>query len=576
MKLAIAAGALALVSAAQAQQLAFPGAEGYGRYAKGGRGGAVIIVDNLQDAGPGSLRACIEAAGPRTCVFRVSGTIALDGPLDIINPFITIAGQSAPGQGVAVRNRNSLNAPLRVLTHDVIIRHIRSRPGPSVALSDNVDAARVAGVGSIDDTESRADIIFDHVSLSWSTDEVLDNSPWGDRITVQESMIYEGLSKSTHPQGPHSKGPNLRGCGVSIVRSLIANSVIRNPNNTCGAQGQSPRGGGGVTGETEFRNNVVFNGQDGFFDYWNGRGDSAANVAGNVFIRGLNTRKNAMAPYAVDARDFTSKYFDNGLQPGSPGYVPAGTSDIQALCLQDNLSVGFPGDPGAPTARAAEIHGVLDPRDANLVQSTNCVAAPVGDPAWAGGVRGLTGPLLSSAATEAAVIAKAGAFPWARDAADARIVAEVTTRTGRIIDNPAQVGGWPALAGGPVPADADNDGMADVWEAANGLSDPNADADGDGFTNLEEYLNELAGDQPSAPAPPPPTGFAIGAAVSISAYSEWCRMKPKGEQLEKKFRGAAGVIVGGHQTDRDGQIWWNVDFAAGADGWVRQLALSVN
>ena len=498
MKLALLAGACAcaLSTIASAQQLAFPGADGYGRFSKGGRGGAVFEVTNLQDKGPGTLRACVEAAGPRTCVFRVSGTIALDASLEIKSPFLTIAGQTAPGQGIAIRNRNSLNAPIRVLAGDVVIRHIRFRPGPSVQKSDNVDGARVAGVGSIEDTEEIADIIFDHVSISWSTDELFDNSPWADRITLQDSFVYEGLHKSTHTAGPHSKGPNLRGCGISIVRTLIANSVIRNPNNTCGRQTPgSPRGGGGVTGENEFRNNLVFNGQDGFLDFWNGRGDTELNVIGSVFIRGPRTRIGTATPYAIDARDFASKYFDFGLKAGSPGFVPAGTSDAQALCLEDNISEGFPGDQGF-TTRPKEIYGVLDPRDAHVV-STDCRARPAGSPGAAGGVRGVTGPVLPSGAVEAAVLAGSGAFPWNRDAADARIARDVPLRKGAIIDNPSQVGGWPTLAGGTAPADADHDGMADDWETARGLSpadpeDRNGDADGDGFTNLEDYLAELA------------------------------------------------------------------------------------
>jgi hypothetical protein len=481
-------------------QLAFPAAEGFGRFAKGGRGGVVHQVTNLQDSGPGSLRACIEASGPRTCVFRIGGAINLNASLVIENPFITIAGQTAPGGGIALRNNLQINAPLRINAHDVIIRHIRMRPGPSIPDSDNVDAVRVSGVGSLAETENITDIIFDHITLSWSTDELFDHSPWADRVTLQDSFVYEGLHDSTHTQGKHSKGPNLRSCGVSIIRTLIANSAIRNPNNTCGIFGSSMRGGGGVTGENEFRNNVVFNGQEGFFDYFNGRGDSEVNIACNVFIRGPSTHENNLAPYAVDARDVTSAYFDHGLAQGSPGFVPAGASDAQRLCLQDNMTEGFPGDAGAPTARPAAIHGVLDPRDAHIVASTDCVNNPVGNPDAAGGVRGLTGPLLPSAQVLDAVLNNSGAMPWNRDAADARIAADVAARQGAIIDDPSQVGGWPALAAGTPAADSDQDGMLDSWETQFGLnpndaSDRNDDQDGDDFTNLEEYLNDAAGDQ---------------------------------------------------------------------------------
>ena len=517
--------ALAVFAAggASAQQLAFPGAEGYGRFAIGGRGGAVIQVTNLLDSGAGSLRACVDASGPRTCVFRVAGTIELDSSMIAVNDFITIAGQTAPGQGIQLKNRNSLNAPLQVRAKHVIVRHVRFRAGPSVSPSDNVDNARVSGVGSIAETENITDIIFDHDSFMFSTDETIDISPWGDRITIQASILAEGLNNSTHTSGPHSKGPNLRGCGVSIVDSLISTNVIRNPNNTCGAEDpNSPRGGGGVTGETEFRNNVVYNGQRGFFDYFNGRGPSAANVVGNVFIRGPATHSNALAPYAVDARDFLSKYADDGLMPGDPFYLPAGTSDPQKLCLQDNLSIGFPGDAGAPTSRAPEIHGVLDPRDANLVQSTDCVTNPVGEAAWAGGIRGLTGPVTPSGQVEADVAANVGAFWWNRDAADARVLNNLANRTGNIIDDPSQVGGWPVLAGGTPYPDADADGMSDAFEAANSLNpndpaDRNGDIDADGYTNLEEFLSELAGD---AGSPPPPALPVVSVSVAPASQNE--------------------------------------------------------
>ena len=134
-----------------------------------------------------------------------------------------------------------------------------------------------------------------------------------DRLTIQDSLMYEGLRV-------HSKGPNLRACGVSLIRNVIANNIVRNPNNTCGfaGTGASPRNGGGPTGENEFRNNLVFNATQGFLDYWNGRGGSEVNIVGNVFLKGPLTPAGKTAPYAVDARDIASKMQDDGLQPGRP------------------------------------------------------------------------------------------------------------------------------------------------------------------------------------------------------------------------------------------------------------------
>lgn len=454
-----------------------------GRFSRGGRGGAVIQVTNLQDAGPGSLRACVDASGPRTCVFTVAGDIFLQSELVVDNPFLTIAGQTAPGQGVQLRHGNNIRNGFSIQVSDVIIRHLKIRLGPSVATSDIPNCFQIGPVnGSLP-----TDVVIDHLSCAWATDQLLAiNSP-SDRITISESFFYEGLNRSTHPQGNHSRGPNFRGCGVSMVRSLIANNVIRNPNNTCGYDdGSTLRNGAGPSGEVEFRNNLVFNGQDAFYDYFNGRGESWSNLIGNVFVRGPSTLNKLIGTlphgiYAVDAWDQTSRT------------TMSGTTDRQHLCLQDNIGVGLPTnlDGGAP------LNGVLNPNDSHLLESSNCVSNPVGR---AGDVRGVTGPVLASGAVEADVLANSGAFFWNRDAADARIVAEVAARQGDIIDNPSEVGGWPVLATGTAPTDTDRDGMPNAWETSFGLNpndaaDRNLDRDGDGFTNLEEYLSEAARDQ---------------------------------------------------------------------------------
>ena len=163
----------ALAVPAAAEQLAFPAAEGFGRFATGGRGGIVHHVTNLDNGGPGSLRACVDATGPRTCVFRVAGQINLAAPLDIVSPNITIAGQTAPGQGITLTNLGgNLHPPLRILASDVIVRHIRSRPGgPTHNVSSNGDAFRVGGTGTLATSDRIADIILDHVTMSWATDE---------------------------------------------------------------------------------------------------------------------------------------------------------------------------------------------------------------------------------------------------------------------------------------------------------------------------------------------------------------------------------------------------------------------
>jgi hypothetical protein len=180
---------------------AFPGAEGFGKWSQGGWGGDVYVVTNLNDSGPGSLRKGVEAGGPRTVVFEVSGTIFLDDFLIITNPHITIAGQTAPGDGICVAGY-----PLIIEAEHSIIRYIRCR------LGDNEDC------GSADSISIRSDnVIIDHCSASWSVDEVLNTymdpsgSSWPDKVTVQWPIVAEALRNSDIKSEPHSMGSLLRG-----------------------------------------------------------------------------------------------------------------------------------------------------------------------------------------------------------------------------------------------------------------------------------------------------------------------------------------------------------------------------
>ena len=187
---------------------AFPGAEGFGASTPGGRGGRVIEVTNLNDNGPGSLRACIAAIGPRICVFRVAGTIEVESRLDVWNPYLTIAGQTAPGGGITLKNAPAnAQAPLGILTHDVIIRYIRSRSGPSQEPSSNVDAITIVHLADDEHPDEGVyNIVIDHASFSWATDEVVNIGADAHDITIQRSIISEGLHCSNHPEGCLSLG----------------------------------------------------------------------------------------------------------------------------------------------------------------------------------------------------------------------------------------------------------------------------------------------------------------------------------------------------------------------------------
>ena len=221
---------LLFVSTSWSQQLAFPTAEGYGKYTVGGRGGAVYEVTNLNDSGEGSLRAGVEASGPRTIVFRISGTIDLKSDMRIKHPYITIAGQTAPGDGITLRGY-----PLLIDADEVIVRYIRVRLGDESGDATDAITSRFTN-----------NLILDHVSASWSEDETV-SIYHGKNLTVQWCVISESLYQSNHPKGNHGYG-GIWGSNYSTFHhNLIANHSNRNPRFASGC------------GNVDYRNNVVYN-----------------------------------------------------------------------------------------------------------------------------------------------------------------------------------------------------------------------------------------------------------------------------------------------------------------------------
>jgi hypothetical protein len=213
--LALAAVAAPAAPSEPAGLPAFPGAEGFGATTPGGRGGRVILVTNLNDAGPGSLRAACEAEGPRMVLFRVAGTIALQRPIIVRNPHLTLAGQTAPGDGLCLRDH-----PFEVATHDVIVRYLRSRLGDVTGRQAD----------SLDFYHGASNSIFDHCSATWSIDEVLSLAGDVSNVTVQWCLIGESLNKSKHPKGPHGYGSLARANGpVSFHHNLWIHNDARNP-----------------------------------------------------------------------------------------------------------------------------------------------------------------------------------------------------------------------------------------------------------------------------------------------------------------------------------------------------------
>ncbi len=438
------------------QQLAFPGAEGYGKYAKGGRGGVVFKVTNLNDSGKGSLRAAIEASGPRTVVFEVSGTIDLESPLKIKNSYITIAGQTAPGDGICIKRH-----PISIDADHVIIRYLRVRLGDESGNDYDAISSRYT-----------KHIILDHISASWSVDECM-SIYHCDSITVQWSIISESMSKSNHVKGSHGFGGIWGSNYGTYHHNLLAHHSSRNPRMASGS------------GNTDYRNNVVYN--------W-----------GYQSLYGGEKIQNGNDKFNFSNFNIIANYYKPGpaTQTGNVSYRIANPSfrsdtDCGKWYIADNVIEGNKAvstnnwDGGVQTKMSFNKIKLEDPWPAM--------------------------PIHQQTAKEAydSVLDNAGAILPKRDAVDTRIIKETRQGTATyeghsykkehkvadsskicgIIDTQKDVGGWPILNSATAHTDSDNDGMPDDWEVENNLNkddrnDRNIIAK-DGYTMLEKYLNNI-------------------------------------------------------------------------------------
>lgn len=428
----------------------FPGAEGAGAITPGGRGGRVIEVTNLQDGGPGSLRAAVTATGPRIVVFRVSGIISLETPLLIEQPFLTIAGQTAPGDGICIRGQTTeINAT------DVVIRYLRFRRGNLAVNDDSLNAHYSPGR-----------IIIDHCSFSWGLDEnvslyrYMKKLPDGkeeklpiQNVTVQWSISSEALNARNHAFGGTWGGKN-----VSFHHNLFAHNTARNASIGWGDH-------------VDYRNNVIFNWRHRTMD--GGDSTSVVNVVANYYKPGPATPAGAMQHRIVKPEIFRT--YNERPEPGW-WYVA------------DNHVAGNPIVSADNWAGGVQYEAPPDTDVAGLI-TRGRAARP-----------GQAVPITQHSAEEAyeRVIGDVGATRPRRDPVDARVIADVrsgmATFGNGIINTPADVGGYPAYASLPAPQDSDHDGMPDAWERRQGLN-PNDPADGrrdqdrDGYTNIEEFLN---------------------------------------------------------------------------------------
>ncbi len=446
------------------RHLAFPGAEGYGRYAIGGRGGRVIEVTTLDDYDPkteppipGSLRAAVEAVGPRIVVFRVGGAIKLKAKLVIGNPYISIEGQTAPGDGIAVHNF-TFGA---LSTHDVIIRYMRIRVGDESGVT--MDGSGFGGCNNC---------IMDHCSIAWSIDEAF-SSRSAKNITLQRTIIAEALNMSVHIHyvgtgKGHSFAGSISGDIGSFLDNLVANCAGRNWS-LAGGYNQSVH----YAGRLDIRNNVVYN----WAHRTNDGGVKALNLVANYYIPGQASQVfHLLMPDFGSVQDPQQYYLADNVMEGHPQYNPDNWA---------NGSVNYQAD----SLKAIKLG---QPEVVKLIK----LDQPFCDP---------LAPTLSAKDAYTSVIADVGANYPKYDSIDARAVKDVITRSTTfkgsatgipgIIDSQEDVGGYPEMKGGPAPVDSDHDGIPDDWEKAHGLN-PNDPADAqklgpDGYTNIEIYVNSI-------------------------------------------------------------------------------------
>ena len=483
----------ACFAAVSAQIPAFPGAEGDGMYTTGGRGGSVLYVTKLTDDGTaGTLRWAVNQSGARIIMFKVAGTIALKSELRIKNGNLTIAGQSAPGDGICLKDFTVV-----IQANNVIIRFLRFRLGDEAALANpTIDWSGADAICG----RNQSDIILDHCSMSWCIDECAsfyDNK----NFTMQWCLLAESLRNSVHGKGTHGYGGIWGGSPATFHHNVLAFHDSRNPR-FCGSRYSAKP----LNEKVNFTNNVLYNwgsnsgyaGEGGFYNMINnyykaGLATKTSNVGYRIFSPNPDDGKNSQ-PAGV-----WGHFYLNGNKMVN--------NRISIPDVTGNNWLGF-----HPTTTWSD-----------TIKSTVPFTLPsylriqTADSAYLS-VTGFAGASLK------------------RDSVDRRIIKNILNgtisvtagsngSTGGFIDSQADVGGWPVYTynESDVPLDTDNDGMPDQWETLKGLL-PNDPSDGKTtslngiYTNLELYLNELA--SPVTDAQYLPTGIRNidTQKISLSVY----------------------------------------------------------
>lgn len=452
---------------------AFPGAEGGGAYTPGGRGGKVIVVTSLADSGPGTLREACETGGARIVVFNVSGIIRLKSPISVRAPYITIAGQTAPGDGICVTG-----ATFQLDTHDIIIRHMRFRRGAmDVAFRDDALGGNCVG-----------NVIIDHCSASWGLDENMslyrhvynrDSTGRGTKlptvnITIQNSIFSEALDTYNHAFGGTIGGHNSMFC-----RNLFASNIARN----CSI---------GMNEDFNFVNNVTYN-------WWNrsvdgGDHTSRFNIINNYFKPGPVTPKDKPIAYRILKPE-------NGRSPENKdlygkAYVSGNIVEGNAAVTKDNWNGGvqIKNNPDAGEyTQAIKVDTPFPMPNVTIMDTKKAYR-------WVLDNVGATFPKRDAVDERVIKTVKTGKAIYEKDAPEfipqyVKRRLPIDSYKMGIIYDPRQVGGLPEYNGTPV-KDSDNDGMPDAWEIKYGLnpndpSDANLDCNGDGYTNIEKYINGI-------------------------------------------------------------------------------------
>jgi pectate lyase len=468
--------ALGFQNAVVAAVPAFPGAQGAGALSTGGRGGAVCPVTNLNDSGPGSFRDCVLKTGPRTVVFRVGGTIELASPIEIREPYLTIAGQTAPGGGIQISGKNVSGSPLILWSgaHHIVIRYLRIRKGLSNPPNPGVPQAISIG-------QNVSNIIIDHVSLMWAHDDAFGVWTWGsspNNITLQNSIVAETLQGNATAaiMGGDTASDKAKVMDVDLHRNLFFSNTHRIPS-FAGRRGR-------------FVNNLIYN-----FNW------------GATFI-GTGAYYDVIGNHYKDGPINTT---------GGGDWVVASYRYQEGLCTQDK---GIPEDPSIyitgnkRTGTLPNRHP--DPEVDNWVlvrdKGANCswgaavgplssdvrrytALAPVGIPITVQHVNTLEDSILPHVGASQRLDCR-GNWITVRDSQDARVVEWYRTNQGFIVGDENQVGGFPVLASGPACQDTSGDGIPDEWAVANGLDHRDGSLGAriheSGYSFLELYLNGMS------------------------------------------------------------------------------------